>query len=176
MADTSNVLHSVWLCPGSQSMSQFRSIIEEFRTLSGTAAFAPHITLLGDLSGCPKQTERNCRDVLGHLGPLHARVREVSRSDAFFMSLLLDLELTPEIDACRDVLAKSLMLPAQELFRPHLSLAYGLSQKQSESDDIVVRADAFVELVFPLTHLAIVVAAQNTPICDWRHLRHIPMG
>jgi 2'-5' RNA ligase len=167
--------HSIWLCPEADHFSLLRREIESLSHFSGTAPFDPHVTLIGDLSGAPERTVSACAAHLQHLGPIRAKVRDIAQTDAFFMALFLDLSLTPDLRAARDLLCRLLGAPPAGPFRPHLSLAYGASQSVADAGSLRKLHASYEGAEVPLTRIVVAASSRGLPIAEWRSLKTLEL-
>ena len=167
-ADQIREPHSVWLCL-SETDNQFLSrIIASFCNLTGTANFQPHVTVLGDIDAPPVEALGLCREIFSGVPPISARVTDVASSSAYFMSLFLDLEVPDVLGSCRRRLAKDLQVEEPGAFRPHISLAYGLSDEQRGQEGIIGLTTGLIGRQFTLSQVACVSSAREIPIAQWR--------
>lgn len=162
--------HSVWLLPESQAAEQFSSEIARIAAVSEGTVFQPHVTLLGDLTGPVAQTENLCRSTVGDMPPIRATVTGVATLPNFFMSLFLDLELDPDLNEVRAQIAHAAALEPATVFRPHLSLAYGLDQEAAQSQKSILTDRWPNGTDFLINRVAIVNSAKHVPISDWKIL------
>lgn len=166
------VPHSIWLCPDWKAKKDLTLQIESLCKTSGTAGFAPHLTLLGDLGGLPRNTLDACLSHLVPLGPVCAIVRDVVRTEAYFMSLFLDFDLNPSLDEARERLRVQLGV-SKSRFRPHLSLAYGLKGAAMGENEMRTLKDLYCGLEIHLTEICIAASAKEIPIDRWKALKRL---
>lgn len=165
--------HSIWLCPGGAADAELAAEIAELTRISGTDAFAPHVTLIGDLDGPPARTLELCRRHRPE-GPVTARVTAVSATEAFFMALFLDVEPVPDLSPIRQAIGAVLGRDLPE-YRPHLSLAYGHAP---ELGGAALHADLAARHVggrIVLDRLCVVASTRHRPIREWQVLHDIPL-
>lgn len=167
--------HSVWLCPEREAAGRLREEIAKFAERSGTEVFEPHVTLLGDLTCAPQTTIDACRDRFGQAGQIRAEVTGLTQTNAFYMSLFIDVHLFPEVFQNRLDVLRDVGLVADPSFRPHLSLAYGLAPDALTQSDKRALQERFSGLEFDLTHMAIVASAKGVPISEWHVLHELPL-
>jgi 2'-5' RNA ligase len=168
--------HSVWLCPEAEIAACLSTEIAKFADLSGTDVFEPHVTLLGDLTCAPQTTIDACSARLGGIEAARAEIAGLTQTNAFYMSLFLDVHLVPNLSEHRLQILRDVGLIANSGFRPHLSLAYGLSPQALTQSDKRALQERFSGLEFDLTHVTIVASARDVPISDWHVLQKLPLS
>ena len=168
-----DVAHSIWLCPGGEAERDLAAEISDLTLISGTDAFAPHVTLIGDLDGPPPRTFDLCRRYRP-AGPVRARVTAVSATDAFFMALFLDVKPLPDLHPMRQAIGAALGRDVPH-FRPHLSLAYGHAPGLGDAALHAGLAGRHVGRQILLDRLCVVASTRHRPIRDWQVLHEIPL-
>ncbi len=166
--------HSIWLCPGPPESDDLIAVIEQIIRTTDSPKFATHVTLLGDLIGDPGRTMAVCKELFASLGDIRVMATGLSQADEFFMSLFLDLELTPELSDLRRKLSDTLEVP-QTSFRPHLSLANGALPDPFQPAFVDALSTQFEGFEFRLSHICVVASAQEIPIHEWRVLECAPL-
>lgn len=160
--------HSVWLCPEAEQGRPLVDAITGYAQRFGTPAFEPHVTLLGDLLWAPQVTVAACRSVLTHLLSTTGCVSRVSQTTDYFMSLFLDVDIAAPVATARAELAAALSIDALQPFRPHLSLAYGLSAEEPGQKAVQELSDRFVGQTLKFNDIKIVHSAKKVAIENWR--------
>jgi 2'-5' RNA ligase len=160
--------HSLWLCPEPAAEALLGGCIADLAAEGGMPAFAPHVTLLGDLQGPPGRTLEACRPLLPAQA-VSASVTGIGRTGNFFMALFLDLALSPDLAGLREALAAHLGVVTGP-FRPHLSLAYGAPPAIADADLAARLALARTGSTMTLDRLCLVASARAVAIDDWRIL------
>ncbi len=117
--------HSIWLCPSQETTGVLSQMIDQIAAAQDAPSFAPHLTVLGDLEGPIEATIAQCRSGFSGAAPVQAKVGQLSRSDAFFMALYLNIFLPDAIADMRASMAAILSPGMPQTFTPHVSLAYG---------------------------------------------------
>lgn len=168
--------HSVWLCPEPATATRLREEILTFSKRSGTGVFEPHVTLLGDLACAPQTTMDACRAHFGQMHAISAEVTGLTQTNAFFMSLFLDVHVDRKIFDTRSALGADLGLVADTPFRPHISLAYGLDPAALAKSEKRTLQERYSGLEFHLTSLAIVRSGRDLQISEWRTLAELRLA
>lgn len=113
---------------------------------------------------------RACRTAFAGLGAVRAEVAGLTKTDAYYMALFLDLTLFPPIDAIRADILRDLGEVAGPPPRPHLSLAYGLSPDALTLAETRALQERFREMEFELDRVAVVAAAKDAPVSTWKEI------
>ena len=118
--------HALWLVPPRRGAlsRKLRGLIEDLAGRFGTPVFAPHVTLLGGLSGASTALSGGAERMARRLEPCEVRLGEIVSRDAYFRRLVSVTAPTDALLAARELAAAAFRLPA-EPYWPHLSLAYG---------------------------------------------------
>lgn len=167
--------HSVWLVPGDQTRDRLSTCIDALARRSGAAVFEPHVTLLGDIPGNSARSRDACLQRIKPQGSVVATVTGLVQTNAYFMSLFLDLALDPDLTDLRSDLAKAVGLDHPGTYRPHISLAYGMAQGALDGPELDEIERAFLGTQVALTKAVIVASGQNIPIPDWHSLHEISL-
>lgn len=148
----------------------FEAEISKLSARAGKDAFAPHVTLLGDLATAPGTTLSVCRTHFFKFGPIRAEVAGLTKTNAYYMSVFLDLTLFPGIDDALARVQHDLGEIPDLSLRPHLSLAYGLAPEALTAAETRVLQERFRGMVFELDRIAIVSAARGVPEARWTEI------
>ncbi|MFK7745233.1 MAG: 2'-5' RNA ligase family protein [Roseobacter sp.] len=160
--------HSIWLCTQGPLYDQMAADIGRLASAINTDTFAPHVTLLGDLTGSPADTFAACRRVFGAATSIKARVTGIAQTEDFFMSLFLDLDDGGSLRVAREQIAKDLSVKIPEQFRPHISLAYGHTALDPQG--VCQLNDRYTGQEITLQSVAVVASAKEIPIAQWHIL------
>jgi hypothetical protein len=154
---------SLWLLPEAAARARYRRVIGRLAAVTGSAAFSPHVTLLGRLTLPPAQARDRLAALARALPPLLVVPEAVRGHSEFFRFLVLDLRCDAGLRAARAA-AEAAFDAGPRCFAPHLSLAYaapGTALPALPAADRLLRP-------FRLTHLAWTSACAETPVRDWR--------
>lgn len=160
--------HSIWLCCEADEEDALQADIAKLTKLSGTPAFTPHVTLLGDLNTSPSDTYEVCRQVFGELEPITVRVRAVASTHRYFMSLFLDLDTEERLAKVRAQIARDLSFDAPTVFRPHISLAYGLKAQQLPDEVLTQLEETYTGQRLTLSRVVCAASSSALPIKHWK--------
>lgn len=142
-------------------------MIERLAILQETPVFEPHLTLLGDLEGSIETTAQHCKAAFADVGPINARVADVARSDAHFMSLYLEVSLPSQIFDIRKSLSMKLSRDVSSNFLAHISLAYGPLPKDLDDEELRTQIDTLCHRRIIFDRATVVRSAKEIPIEDW---------
>lgn len=159
--------HSVWLRPESHVAESLRADIRTLCSLYDGPAFEPHVTLVGDVIGDAHKTLTECTRVFSGSKAIPATITGVVSTEAYFMSLFLELDVPSDLISVRQKAIKQLDLPPPAPFRPHISMAYGFNQQDASAHHIEKLKAKYVGSTLVLTSLAIVASSTETPIENW---------
>lgn len=138
--------------------------------------FEPHVTLIGDINARPETSADICREIFSGVGPIRAGVASVERSDAWFMSLYLNVSLHPNLKRSVDMLSTMLFGHASSPFRPHISLAYGPLPGAEITDEVTELIDYFIDSEILLDRLVIAHSAKALPVNSWTTLYEVQIS
>lgn len=158
--------------PDAGSFAKLEALVSTLAGRLGTAAFAPHVTLIhglaleeSELAARAATLSKRLRVPPVELGPLEAR-------DEFFRSLYLRAEPSDWFRVEHAGAAEAYGVSPDPAYLPHLSLVYGrvdASEKERVSTIAADRPSA-IELT------AIEVWRTHGPVGDWRLRRRLPLG
>ncbi|MEM6565044.1 MAG: 2'-5' RNA ligase family protein [Pseudomonadota bacterium] len=168
--------HSVWLCFDTRDARDCTAEIERLSRVTSTPVFTPHVTLLGDLFGAPRETMQVCRAFASGLQLLDLEIKGLVRGETFFMSHFLDLRVPDEICHLRDALAKALSISTPGVFRPHLSLAYGATAALPEPPGRLLLNGQGGPRCLRVSSLVVAASSSGVPIERWTVLYEMLMG
>lgn len=155
---------SLWLLTAPADSLQ--RLIGELAARLHAPAFAPHVTLLGDLAGDVQDLKARARGLAAQLAPLDVAVVTARGYGERFRALVLDLEATPALIAARKRAEALFGTSGATAFNPHLSLAYGDIEPAQAAQLAAGLASPPQRLRFD--RLALTNASAHTPIERWR--------
>ena len=159
--------HSIWLCCDGDEHAALQSEIARLTRFSETPVFLPHVTLVGDLCGQPADTAEICTRISMTTHPLTLEVGAISTTERYFMSLFLDFVRNTGLEHLRAKLDEGLNLNKATPFRPHISLAYGLTPHDLSDDYATHLRETYLGRRFSLSRLVVAASSTQTPIGDW---------
>jgi hypothetical protein len=125
---------SLWLMPSGAAREDLAALIERLAARLGTAAFAPHVTLLPGLSGPEAETLARARALAGDLRPLPLVFSGIDGLDVPFRCLFFRAVASPELREAHARAAGHFDRPPEPAFDPHLSLVYGTLEATLKAD------------------------------------------
>ncbi|MBT9386289.1 2'-5' RNA ligase family protein [Pseudooceanicola sp. CBS1P-1] len=168
-------LVSVWLAPADPEATALQAEIDRIAGITGTEAFRPHVTLLGDIAVPRARLSQVLRDLarLPAPGPL---VRDLAGEATRFRALYLDLAPCAGLAALRQRLEAALPEVAlSDAFRPHLSLGYG-NKAHARLGTERENLKGWTGKALRLGAVQLVRSAQDVPVADWQVLESHPLG
>ena len=159
--------HSVWLRPAKEVQKMLQDDVQQLCELADAPFFEPHMTLLGDLSGLPRETLSVCKAVFNQSGAIKVKVTGIASTERFFMSLFLDLDVPATLIAALTEVAKQMSVQPPP-FRPHISLAYGFTAYDAPARILDHLNEKYVDQVFWLSSFATVASSSATAIEGWK--------
>lgn len=167
--------YSIWLLPSAEQDARLLASMAQIAERLGGEAFAPHVTIQGDLDLPLEKLSLELERMAGLVAPQRWPVQCVEVSEHFFRSLYLRFEIAPAF--------AELQAAAQELSGtrdglspyPHLSLSYGAAHpdKAALRQDLT---DLYQGREIAFDRLAITNSSQAAAIADWRCLASSPLG
>ncbi|HEY8081205.1 MAG TPA: 2'-5' RNA ligase family protein [Acidimicrobiales bacterium] len=156
---------SCWALPTAATQGWFQEAIERFARISGTRAFVPHVTVLGDVSGW---THERVAAVLKDVPSFEVEMLQVDDEDARFRCVTLRASPDPLV-RLRAQLRSAMQSDDTEPYRPHLSLLYG-ERTTSQRREAIEAAGLPASL--PAATIG-AVAVWDTSDLDWGSWREL---
>lgn len=161
------MLHSIWLTLDPASEHAVAALIASAADRFDCPVFDPHITLLGELDGPLEVSIDLVAKTFANASPTRLGVSGAKCGDTFFTSIILDTPLPKPFTDARSVLATALTPDRNGLFRPHISLAYGLEDDAIKTGyALELRKNNNFEFV-TVAGVAVVRSSKTTPIDQW---------
>lgn len=113
---------ALWLVPPVTRRSEYATFIDAFADRYGTPRFVPHVTLLTNVD---RVEEARLRELADACQRVELLPRGLAIHDEFFRALIVDIELTPELQQVRSAAERIFGSKSPVPFEPHLSLMYG---------------------------------------------------
>ena len=167
LSNKKNCKHSIWLSPSNAAFELLQQRIEMLTEHSGTPVFTPHMTLLGGIEGDPERTAELCKRAFAQCGTLNASITALSRTEKFFMSFFVDLDVPANVLSARSAIAVDLGFVAATPFRPHISLAYGIPASQPDPSEVVAIKQQLIGRNISLGGICVVASDDTIAIEDW---------
>ncbi|SOC03053.1 2'-5' RNA ligase family protein [Rhodobacter maris] len=172
---TPAALHSIWLVPAAEEARALAAEIARIATRTGTAAFAPHVTLIGDNAAPLPRLEAAVDALARSTPPLTARITALAGETKRFRALYLALQPGPGLTGLRRALAESLPPEAGHgAFRPHLSLGYG-PRAHAHRTAAARGLALWCGRSLRFDRVQIVRSAATIPVADWEILDSRPL-
>jgi 2'-5' RNA ligase len=158
---------SLWLMPEGTVHERLGALIDRLAGRLGTAAFAPHVTLLPGLPGPERDVLETARALAAEMGPVPVRFSVVDGMDHHFRCLFLRARAS---EALRDAHVRAARRFGREpdpSFDPHLSLVYGTLDTQVKAE-LTPELSAEAQASFEARRLH--VWRTEGPVGEWRAL------
>lgn len=166
---------SIWLLPAANDPARLPARVAALAERLGSAVFAPHVTILGDLGPLPAGLVAALPALAAQVPVQHWQVRAVERSEHFFRSLYLRLDVHAPFEHWQAA-AQQLSGTAAGLSPfPHLSMAYTRPHPALGELADALAAD-LVGTVLRFDHLALVRSSASLPIAQWDVLERYPLS
>jgi 2'-5' RNA ligase len=125
---------SLWLMPEGETSEALAGRIEALADRLGTAAFAPHVTLLPGVLGAESNVIETARALARELGPLTLEPSHVDGTDTHFRCLFFRVRTSEALLAAHTRAARRFGRDPDPAFDPHLSLVYGSLDKSLKAE------------------------------------------
>lgn len=157
--------YSLWLLSNQAATDSFTGLIDDLSNRYKGPRFAPHVTLLGRVTGAEKDLAKTTEDLAQQLRALTLRPQEIAWEAYYFRCFYVKLEHSAELAHAHKSAAAAFGVDFVSDYLPHLSLIYGhLSREEKDRlrDEIEPHIPPdFVADRLQLVHVTVSVA-------DWR--------
>ena len=165
---------SVWLLPEAVQEQALTQTISGLSARLGESAFAPHVTIQGDLFQSPAQLAASLSLLAAETPVQRWCVQQLECSAHFFRCLFLRFAQEPVFEHLQSELVACTRTREGMSPYPHLSLAYGQQRPETvEQRDELVNAFNGREIVFD--RLAVCRSSKDIPIADWQIVDQYPL-
>ena len=164
---------SLWLVPIDETREALSRLIEDLAARLGTAAFAPHVTLLAGLVRPADDVVRRAGELALALEPLSLPIRNPEGRDEAFRCLYLPVGETLKLLATHALARSAFRVGDERPYEPHLSLVYGTlppEQKQTLRAEVASLVPSRVEFA------ALEVVRTEGGVANWHTLAVFPLG
>lgn len=132
MSLTSAMGLSLWLAPSPNELEQLQPVLDDLAKHGNGPAFQPHVTLVS----FPSSTALPLPPLhFDRFPPMTLRFLDVETGKSYFQSVLIAVDLIPELGELHDSVRQTLEkpLPPGGSYFAHLSLFYGEDQSVKEA-------------------------------------------
>ncbi len=164
---------SLWLMPEGADRESLAALIDHLAARLGTAAFAPHVTLLSSLSGSEAEVVDRARVVAAELRPLPLAFSGIDGTDEHFRCLFLRVVASAALWDAHVLAARLCGGEPEETFDPHLSLVYGDLDVRRRAE---LRRELHLEAPPPFDGRHLHVWRTEGPVAEWRELAVVELG
>lgn len=117
--------YALWLAPSADSTQALAQPMNWLRQQFGGPVFAPHVTLLGRITGEEPTLAEHTAALAGRLRRLRVRVTGVTGEACYFRCLYAALEKSAPLAAAHADALAGFGYGARDDYLPHVSLWYG---------------------------------------------------
>ncbi|MGB8477016.1 MAG: 2'-5' RNA ligase family protein [Candidatus Acidiferrum sp.] len=117
-------LYVLWIKPSGEVFQTLSQTIRKLATELDTVVFEPHVTLLANLDGSEQELAERGEELAGQIKPFKIFLTEPAYQDEYFKCVFLRVEKTQSVMNANACAARIFKRP-QEIYEPHVSLAYG---------------------------------------------------
>lgn len=159
--------HSIWLRPARDDLRFLESIVTELASRFASPIFEPHATLVPDMRRSADELLPLVLSLAVGRKPLDVAIEDVTGTDAYFRFFYAALQKTPALMALKQ---DSLGISGERdisAFLPHVSLAYGVTDKASRETEMARLAGSLAGRRIRFDRMVIVSSSSETPIDQW---------
>lgn len=171
-----STLASFWLMPAEADAHLLAAIVGDLSARFGTEAFAPHLTIVGDIAAEPDALLAALAGIAAATAPFAAPIVDVVTGSTHFKSLFAAFDRSAALDALRRAAKRAVAGGDFGDFMPHLSLLYGHPPEAEKSAaaerlraDLVGRSVTFDRVV-------VTNSSQVAPVGAWRVIETARLG
>ena len=132
---------AIWLVPPTTRRAEYATFIDTFADHFATPRFVPHVTLLTNVE---RADDLDLRALAAACHKIEMRPRGFAIYDEYYRALVLEMELTSELQHARSEAERIFRSTSPSPYEPHLSLMYGdLPRARKEEAMRSMEATAF---------------------------------
>ncbi len=162
-----------WLVPAAgPGRDQLAATIARLAAEHGTPRFEPHVTMAGLFGARAQEAAATLRALARGVPPFTVTLVEIGGEQAYFRSLFLRAELSPQLVNLHEAASRAWALAAAP-YRPHLSLLY--SELPGARKPVIARG---ITIALPLTiriDAAELWAGGPGNVPGWRRIARVPL-
>lgn len=165
--------YSLWLIPQGPAAARLQALIAQLSREFHALRFAPHVTLLGGITGDEDAILHHGAQLAAGLAPFPVVLTDIGWEDAYYRCLYIRVQPTPELIHAHRRAREVFALAGNGAFQPHLSLLYaGLPEAHKAA--LARRLDRH----YPtgLRQLRMALYATQGPPAGWRRIGSFEMG
>lgn len=168
--------YSLWLVPEAPVEQELGRLVRALAPVFGKPAFAPHVTVQGDIELSADDAEMLARQLVEGEGPLAWRAWGIQWTEHPFRAFFVAFD---RADRFRTLTERSAKLTGSREGLspfPHLSLAYGslpVREKIARSRPL---SAAFEGRTMTFDRLVVALSGKDVPIEEWKPVATIHLG
>ncbi len=124
--------YALWLLPDQVATDSFASLIDDLSNRYEGPRFAPHVTLLGRVTGPEEDLAKTTEDLAQQLRLLTLRPQEIAREAYYFRCFYVKLEQSADLAQAYKQAADVFGVDFVSDYLPHLSLIYGHMSREEK--------------------------------------------
>ena len=164
--------YALWLLPDQVATDSFASLIDDLSSRYKGPRFAPHVTLLGRVTGAEKDLAKTTEDLAQQLRMLTLRPQEIAREAYYFRCFYVKLEQSADLAQAHKYAADAFGVDFVSDYLPHLSLIYGhLPRKEKDELRSEIEPRMPPDFVADQLHLVRVTVS----VADWHTVTTCPL-
>lgn len=168
--------YSIWLNFGPKCTSALQNKIQSIARRHSCPEFPPHLTLVGDMELDLGEVREAAKKFASGVVPPEISISEIGSSKKFFMTLFLAVDLPPDLQSLREIVAKAANPKDYELDAPHVSMAYGEIEASALKNETLSLRSEFLHKRLLVKDISIVKSSKTVPISDWESVELISLG
>jgi 2'-5' RNA ligase len=151
--------------PRGEVQARLSQIVRRLSARHGAPQFPPHVTLLGNLAGPPRELISASAQLASSIRSLAIRLEQVDVLDEYFRCLFARVALTSPLRNTYQAACRAMGVKRPPVFMPHLSLLYG-NFPQSLKHEIIAEIGPRFDLQFKVRSLHL-YQTRGDPL-EWR--------
>ena len=175
MTATRPTMASFWLMPAPADAQFLAAIVGELAARFDAPAFAPHLTVAGDVAVDPAALSAELAALAGATRPFSTPVADIVTGAAYFQSFYASFERAGPLLALKRAAVAAGLGGQEGSFTPHVSLLYGHPEEAAKQAAAREMRDALAGRTIAFDRIALTNSSQATPIAEWRIVADAPL-
>lgn len=164
---------ALWLMPTGKAYYELASLIIDLSKKYGSPPFAPHVTLLGGLSGRMEEILSRTSNLSANLRPYTINLTRIEYLDEDFRCLFIRVQETEEVIQANTRTKEIFDRRNDPKYLPHLSILYG-NFSSTTKEVIIEKVGRNFELSFEVDKLHLVDTSGRPE--SWFTEKEFPLG
>ncbi len=167
-------LYSLWIVPPPDLRDSLRRAIDGVAARYGSPAFEPHVTMAPNLSGSREAVAAAAARVAAETEPFDMTLADLAVSDSYYYCVFHPVRAPAALDAAYAAVCRDLEPGVAGPYRPHLSIAYGLTDNE-DRQQIATGFNDNAGRSFPMCGIELVEITPEMAPHEWRRLETFPV-